>query len=345
LTILRHWRIGLVGIVASAIATYFILTEIDTNTLADALETAKFSWVIPCIILLLLGLVTRAMRWRVLLSNGLPFWRAFNIMNVAYLVNSILPLRIGEVARAYLATRLETPIPVFKTISAVILERILDLLAVVILVAIALVFGPVPNRLQTAGISFGILGFSGFFFLVFLSNQRELSHRVFTLVLERFEPLEKFNLAPRLDHFLDGLSPLTQIHTLALALGWTALSWGLSVAAGYILMFTFYDDASIAVTCLYIAAAAFAIAVPAVPGNLGTYEGSILLALSALNFDEPFSRAAAFAVTVHLVNLVVHAMTGIFGLIEEGVSLQQLTQNVSRVTETDLQPNEASEGV
>jgi uncharacterized membrane protein YbhN (UPF0104 family) len=110
-------------------------------------------------------------------------------------------------------------------------------------------------------------------------------------------------------------------------------------------MFTFYDDATIAVTCLYIAAAAFAIAVPAVPGNLGTYEGSILLALSALNFDEPFSRAAAFAVTVHLVNLVVHAMTGIFGLIEEGVSLQQLTQNVSRVTETELQPNEASEGV
>jgi hypothetical protein len=79
---------------------------------------------------------------------------------------------------------------------------------------------------------------------------------------------------------------------------------------------------------LYIAAAAFAIAVPAVPGNLGPYELSIMLALGAMGFGQPAETAAAFALVVHGVNLAVHAITGVIGFIQEGISLGQLSQGV-----------------
>jgi uncharacterized membrane protein YbhN (UPF0104 family) len=97
--------------------------------------------------------------------------------------------------------------------------------------------------------------------------------------------------------------------------------------AGYVLMYAFFDEASLAATMLYIAAAAFAIALPAVPGNLGTYEASILLALTAMGYEQS-SSAIAFAVMVHAVNVFVHATTGVFGFIQEGISLTQLSQGV-----------------
>jgi len=111
-----------------------------------------------------------------------------------------------------------------------------------------------------------------------------------------------------------------------LALALTAVSWGFSVAAGYVLMFTFYQQPSLATTCLYIAAAALAIAVPAVPGNIGTYELSVLLALRATGYGEPASTAVLFAILVHGVNLIVHSGAGVYGFIHEGISLGQLSQ-------------------
>jgi hypothetical protein len=100
---------------------------------------------------LLLGLVTRALRWQVLLNGSLVLHRAFSIMNVAYLVNGVLPLRLGEVARVYLTTRLPKPIPVLTTTSTIIVERLLDLLAVVMLMSLALATGNVPTELRFAG--------------------------------------------------------------------------------------------------------------------------------------------------------------------------------------------------
>lgn len=324
------------SIAVSSLAIYFIASEIKIDVLHDALDNAKFAYIVPCVILLLAGLVARAFRWHLLLSGDLPLYRAFHIMNIAYLVNGILPLRIGEVARAYLSFRSEPSVPVLKTASTIVVERLLDLLAVVLMVAVALAVGPVPDELRVTGAFLGIVGFSGFMFLVFLSRKRQLSKRILAFLMERIAILRRFKLEQLADNFLDGLLPLTQVHTLLLALGWTALSWGLSVCAGYVLMYTFFDHPGWAVTCSYIAAAAFAIAVPAVPGNLGPYEASILVALTAFGYGEPETVAVAFAVLVHGVNVIVHAFTGIVGFIAEGVTFSQLSKGVKEVTKADV---------
>jgi uncharacterized membrane protein YbhN (UPF0104 family) len=252
-------------------------------------------------------------------------------MNVAYLVNGVLPLRIGELARAYLATRATPPVPALKSFSTIIVERLLDLLAVVILMAFALFAGPLPDELRAAGLFFGPAALIGFLVLVFLARQRVLTLKLAARLNERGIIPQQIDVVALLSHFLDGLLPLTEMRALLRALGWTAVSWGLSVTAGYILMFAFFDRGDLAVTCLYIAAAAFAIAVPAMPGNIGTYEASILLALGAMGYNSADSKALVFAVMVHGINLLVHASTGLIGFIQEGISLEQLSQGVQEM--------------
>lgn len=319
---------GLLGVSVSALAIYFIFSQVDAAELGAAFLRVEWLWFLLCAVLLVLGLVTRAARWRVLLSGGLPLWRAFSILNVSYLVNGILPLRMGEVARAYLATRAETPVPVFKSVGTIIVERLLDLLAVVGLIAIAVALGPLPDELRAAGLFFGPLALAGFLMLVFLASRRALAQRMLDAVTQRIPFLRRLNLSAWFGHFLDGLTPITQPKALLGALGWTAISWGLSVLAGYVLMFAVWERGDWATTCLFIAAAALAIAVPAVPGNVGTYELSVLLALGATGYGEPAGTASAFAILVHGVNLMVYAIFGVIGFVQEGISLGQLTQGV-----------------
>lgn len=328
---MKRWQVGFLGVLVSALAIGVIAAQIDLSRLANELASARYIYVLPCVVFLLVGLVTRALRWRVLLSDLLPVGRAFSIMNVAYLVNNILPLRIGEVARAYLATRHHPPVPVPTTISTIVVERLLDLMAILVLLGLALLAGPLPDELRAAGLITAPMVIVGFLVLVVLAARRRFTQALVAWLAVRVPLLERIRFQVIVDHFLDGLMPITQPRSLASALVWTAVSWGFSVLAGYNLMFAFYEQASWAATCLYIAAAAFAIAAPAVPGNLGTYELSILLALSAVGYGEPADTAAAFAVLVHGINLAVHCLTGLAGFIREGVTLSQLSDGVQNI--------------
>ena len=324
----KRWRIGLLGVLVSLAAVYFVLSQVNLAELGDAFGRVRWGWLVLSMGLLALGLLTRAWRWRVLLSGGLPLGRAFSIMNVAYLVNGLLPLRAGEVARAFLATRAAPPVPVMTSVSTIIVERLIDLLAVVGLVALALVSGPLPEQLRAAAVFLGPLALLGFIVLVFLAARRPLVHRLMTALVGRLPILARWRLPQLVGHFLDGLAPLTHPRALGLALFTSAISWALSVAAGYVLMLAVWEQASFATTCLFIAAASLAIAVPAVPGNVGTFELSILLALQATGYGEPAGAASAFAILVHVSNLLVYAVFGVLGFIQEGISLGQLSQGV-----------------
>ncbi len=337
---MKRWRVGLLGLIVSLAAIYFIASQVNLNQLKDAVVGARYIYVLPTIAFLLLGLVTRALRWQVLLSGDLPIKRTFSIMNVAYLVNGVLPLRIGEVARIYLATRSTPPVPAMKTASTIIVERLLDLLGVVMMVVLALILagGTVPDFIRASAVFSGVAALVGFIVLIVMARQRLLARNLLAGGLRRLGRRGETPLAARIttwfEHFLDGLQPLTQSRALFAALAWTVASWGFSAIAGYILMFTFYTQASWAATLLYIAAAAFAIAVPAVPGNLGPYEGSIYLAISAMGYANPAGTAVAFAVLVHGVNLAVHATTGAIGFIQEGISLEQLSRGVQEMRQS-----------
>jgi glycosyltransferase 2 family protein len=327
----KRWRMGLLGGIISLLAIYFVLKQVNVVALGEALAQARYAYLVPTVLFLLIGLVTRAVRWRILLSGGILLSRAFSIMNVAYLVNGTLPLRIGELARIYLATRSEPPIPAIKTASTIIVERLLDLLAVTLLVALALAGGPIPDEVRAVALASAPLSLGGFLLMILMASHRDFTLGMLARLVDRVPflqwLLQRFNLTALVAYFLDGLQPLGQMRTLLQALGWTAVSWGFSCAAGYILMFAFYDQASWSATMLYIAAAAFVIAVPAVPGNLGPYELSVVVAVTAMGYSD-LNKAAAFGVIVHGINLAVHATTGIIGFVNEGISLEKLSQGV-----------------
>lgn len=325
----KYGRVIILGAAVSLAAIYLIVTQMRDNDLSligDELANARYSYVALSAAIIAAGLFARGARWQALLSGGLPFWRAFSINNVAYLINGLLPFRVGELAKAYLATRAEPPVPVFKSASTIIVERLLDLISILVITLLALSQGNLPEELRRTALILAPLSIVGFIVLVILSGQRERTLRVVEQISRRLPT--RWNVVGWVGHFLDGLRPLTDWRRFALVALFNLLSWASSVLSGYVLMLAFFDQAHWGATLLFTATASLAVAVPAVPGNLGTYELSILLALQAMGFGEPAATAGAFAVAVHAVNLLINAGMGVIGFIQEGVSLQQLSQGV-----------------
>lgn len=324
----RYWRVLLLGAVVSLVVLVFLVANINFAQLAEALQSARYIFIIPSAAFIVLGLFTRALRWRVMLLGALSVRRSFSILNVSYLINGLIPFRAGELARAWLATRNTPPVPMFQSLSTIVVERLLDTLSVLIILALALAASPLPDELRAAAAFFAPAVAVGFLVLIVLSAQRQRALKAANALARRLPALERWHLVDWFGNFLDGLRPLTTPGPLAGMLFWTAISWAFSLASGYVLMYAFYPQANWAAVALFTAAASFAVAVPAVPGNIGTYEASVVLSLSAMGYGVPFETAVAFAVVLHALNLLVFGVLGVLGFVQEGVTLEQLSQGM-----------------
>ena len=141
--------------VISVVALALLLRR-DLTGVRDELLHARYWAVAPCVALSVAGLWLRGVRWRVLLNGRLPLARSFHILNVSYFINGVLPLRVGELARAVLAARAEPPVPVLTSLSTIVVERLLDTLAVFALIGLTLLALPVGLEIGLMGAALGV---------------------------------------------------------------------------------------------------------------------------------------------------------------------------------------------
>lgn len=325
----RHGR-TLAGIGIGFLIAALLATRVDLKALLATLAGADYRFLVPSLFLFMLGLLTRALRWQALLHGQLPLHRAFNIMNVAYFVNGVVPLRIGEVARLFLTSRANIHIRFMQTGSTILVEKLLDVFAVALLAMIAMAAAPASAELKQTGILGAISSLSGFIALLAIVRWRGHTERAIGRISKVLPLPEGLNPDRLSRDFLDGLQPLLDFALLKRALVWTAISWLLSVFTNYVLMLAFFERGDWVAIMLAIASASFAIAIPIVPGNLGTYEISIVVAFTILGYKQ-LDEVTAFALAVHAQNILVNIVTGLIGLVFEGVSLTQLRSHVQNL--------------
>ncbi len=317
----------LVGLVISVVALAYLFRR-DIGGVQAELAGANYWYVIPCIAVSALGLWLRSLRWRVLLEGRISPRHSFHILNVSYFVNGVLPLRVGEVVRAVLAARIDPPVPVLTSLSTIVLERLLDTLAVFALVGLTLLVLPVGLKIGFVGAVLGVGTVIGVLVLALFAARPHWAHGVLDAFARVIVPLRGERLHRWLDHFLAGIEPLASPRKTLLLVWWTGIAWAASVAAGYVLLFAVFDAPGWTASMAFVALASFAIAVPAVPGNLGPFEAAVVFALASTDMvAEPTDApAVAFALLLHAVNLVTYIGLGLVGLWAEDVRLGELTQ-------------------
>ena len=127
----------LISLTVAAVLVWFTFKDIDLNTLWEKIKQADYRWVALSAMLALVAHWSRAYRW-VLMLEPMGYkpsvFRTTLAVLVGYGANLLFP-RAGEVARCGTLNKLEN-IPFEKSFGAVIAERLIDVLVLLILIFI-----------------------------------------------------------------------------------------------------------------------------------------------------------------------------------------------------------------
>ena len=91
----------LFGIIVSAAALYFAFRNVPFGDLLAYLSSINYWWVLPSAVTGILSFALRTYRWQIILrsAKSLSFWPAVHPLMIGFMLNCILPGRVGEVAR------------------------------------------------------------------------------------------------------------------------------------------------------------------------------------------------------------------------------------------------------
>jgi uncharacterized protein (TIRG00374 family) len=302
-----------VGIVISVVAFALILRQVDLARTGDVLATAAPGWVVFMLGMTTLDLLLRAWRWQRLLApiHVVPYPRMLAYLGVGYLANNVLPARLGELVRShYLGDR--EGISRTTTLGTVVVERVVDTGMVVAIAAVAIVVLQVRGLVANAV----LVGFAFVGLLVLALTFLILAHRIpgaarIAALADRWPRIQDLVGKLRGGLAVAG-KPRTIAQAVALsAFAWTATTLGFAAGAQAVGV-----QLTLAQAALLASGTALATAVPAGPGNLGTYD--LAAATIAQTLGVPVNTAFAIALITHASTLLVTTVLGSIALLRLG---------------------------
>ena len=327
-----NWRV-LAGAGVSIGATALVLWGMDWGALRNTLAGANYWWLLPFLALEVIVIWTRALRWRLMLEDRLSTARLFWITNIGYLLNKVLPLRLGEVGRVYLVTRRST-VGAMQGLSSVVVERLVDVLCLIALIFLLLPLVPGSVAFVATGMTLSGVAMAGIALIFVAAHMHTIVEAGFTRLLSRMRPQLAQALQQHLHDFLASVRVI-QGRRLWLCLMWSVVTWTVSVASMYVLMLAFDPNPKWFIGMLANCAIALGVALPSAPAGLGLWEAATVAALTMA--EVPAEMALAFAILSHLASFISLAVLGIAGLVIEGQSFGELARSVRAFMPTPKQ--------
>lgn len=305
------------SIIVSVLSLYLVLQNVPIDGVINSIQGADMMQLLIAFIFVTLSMFTRGIRWWGLLGYRLSVVQSSHIMNVTFLGNQ-LPFRMGEIARSLLAIR--GGVPVITSATSIVVERLVDLLIVVIMIAGAVSQLPnAPQQITQSATIFGFLAIIGFATLLILARLPQLAHRILDSVLNLIPILKRFPLKTILDHVLDGLHPLTGVRTLLFTIVWSIIAWGMSLSAFYFLHQALGIETNFAISIpLGIGLASLSVALPVSVAALGPFEAAIVLTGQLVGMNSVDAVSLGFL--LHGMSVIAYALWGTIGLLALGIS-------------------------
>jgi hypothetical protein len=299
------------GLAISAGALAWAARDVHIGDVGDAIASANYLWFLPAIAALLASIYARAMRWEALFHplRGLRLASLFGALNVGYMLNSLLPLRAGEIGRSYVIGEVEK-VNWVRALGTIVVERLLDFLLVFGLLLLLLPFVDEPSWATGPAL---VLGVAVIGLTVALALAERFRVRVLGLARWAFGALPE-RLGRRLldaaQAAFDGFGTLNAPSVLLRALGWSVVAWGLSSLVMYCVLLAFGLDVSYTTPLFVMVAVALSMVVPSSPGYIGVYHAVAIETLTNV-FSVDRDAAAAFALVSHAMIYLIPTVLGL----------------------------------
>ena len=331
--LLRHIRLVL-GLAVGALFVWLLVRRLDFEALWRSLQGMRYPLLIPSLALALLGFVARAYRWGFLFVAGerIPFKKLYTATMIGFMGNALLPARAGEFIRAYVLSRSHGNLAASKAFATIVGERILDGIALTLLLCLVLIVLPagepvvIPEGtffeqsvtitegwfLSIAAGALGIFaGAAAVVALIYLKG--EVVARVLGETVSRFSQRAGQRVTHLVTAFASGFDVVRDKRRLA-----TAAILSVLVFPDEVHWPWYTSIVVLAVVCV-------GIMIPASPGFVGTFHAFCVVALmlcARIDFDS----AVAFSVIYHGATMVVLVAVGLICLWVENLSFVEVAR-------------------
>jgi len=344
----RYLKFIILTLVAAAVLWWFG-RGLDWASVGAAIGRSDWRLIALAVVIVWATYFVRALRWRALLaplteSSLRELFAATTIgFSAVFLIG-----RAGEVVRPTflpLRDRRVRPSAAFVTIGV---ERIYDMVAVVVLFAVNLVWFRAPGggdaeayaRVRQAGIMLLVAAGVGIFALVLF---KRYSRQVIGWLEARFARAPRFlkRAGALVTHLLEqvagALSVLVSARELALTVGLTALLWGIIALANWLVLRAFGLPFGATETLFVLGWALVGSLVPTPGGAAGAFHAATAAGLIFLGI--PREEAAAISIVLHLVVFAPAVVFGLYYFLRSDVSFARLRSLASSDT-NDAQSDE-----
>jgi uncharacterized protein (TIRG00374 family) len=272
-------RFGL-GIVISLTCLWLVTRQVSWPQVLVTVQTADWGVLLLGCLLLVVTWVLFAVRWQLLLVPvAVPVADTFSYIMIGYLGNTILPLRLGDLGRIALISQ-KHGMNLGFTSATVLLERLFDVMTLVVLAGLLMAAVPVPELVRHSVRAAAAIALGALVALALLSRSTFLlaSTRSFLSAHLSHGTLQPvFRL---MNKFVEGLQTTRKLDQMLRVALLSLLAWGIAGLAILCFVRSFQLRVPWEAAFLVLTITNLGSAIPSSPGTIGLYEFLTMLALS-----------------------------------------------------------------
>jgi len=269
----------------------------------------------------------RGRRWWYLFPPGSNPPALTPAMMIGYMANNVLPLRAGEVVRVYVVARswkvpdsslAARAHPFWTTLATLVVERVLDSLVVVLILAVLVLVIRVPRFLEVAALVVLAIDLVGIAALIGLVVAPDRCARLIARLASRWPTLQRraITVFETFVHGLDGIR--TPSHAVPLVV-WTAVVWLTPALAAWTMFLAMDLRLPFIAGWAVLAFVGLGVSIPSAPGYVGVFHAAAVLAVGL--FGVPQSTGVGYALLYHASQILPVTLLGWLYLLREQVSL------------------------
>ncbi|MHA6696364.1 lysylphosphatidylglycerol synthase transmembrane domain-containing protein [Chryseobacterium sp. A301] len=314
--------------ISVAVAVFFLwlaFRGLDIHAIQGYFAEANYLWVLFAAVFGLLAYWIRAIRWNLLLepmgyriSNSNALWT----ISFGYLMNLTVP-RSGELARSTALYGVEK-VPVDQSFGTIILERVIDLLCMMLFLCLALIlkYDAIQSFFNYAFSQQGAESSSSGYWILVIGLILVSGAVLFFSLRSKLQAIAFFSkLYGIVDGLIEGMTSIFRLRRPGLFLLYSLAIWICYYLAAYIVCFALPETAgfSPADGLFIIVIGTLGMIVPA-SGGIGAFHLAVKLGIGALfvsaggSFEKGAEIGLAYAFISHTLQLVIMAVMGFISI-------------------------------
>jgi uncharacterized protein (TIRG00374 family) len=314
-----------VGIVSSAIFLWLAARGIDWAQFSAALHQTRWVYLVPGVFFTMLGHFSRAVRWKYMMApvkecTIRPLWAATAI---AFMVNNLLPARLGELVRAFVIGRSQN-VSRSASFATIVYERVVDVFVLIILLWFCLVRISGPEWLARSAEILVAFNLALFLLLWSMVRWRARFRALIAKAVRPFPHETRERMHVSADSFVVGLGVVSR-PAAALPIGVLSIAvWGCAIAGVWFCLLAFDLQLPPLTSVLLIVLISLGSMIPSAPAFLGTLQYACVIGLGLYGVDR--SSALAYSAVYHATQFLPITIAGLYYAWRSHLHWRELSQ-------------------